>query len=493
MIQLDISWQNSWRVSTGPSNWDACWVFIKFNVGGNWHHATLSANSAHHTPATNGVVTPAPDGKGVFIYSSVDMTGSANYSGTILRWDFADDAASGVTQALIDDEEVEICVFAIEMVYVPEGGFDLGDGATSTITGQFRRQDVNAPFQIASEGALTLGGADPGSLNNNNGTGMSGSSTNDFNNTTSQILPADFPKGYNAFYCMKYELTQFMYKEFLNKLTRVQQNNRTETDLAVGVTSVTNRYVQTNNANVIQRNGIRCDATIDANDPITFYCDFNNNGIGDEAEDGLDLACNRISWADQIAFLDWSGLRPFTELEYEKACRGNLSAVRHEYAWGASATPVRARTRFNSGEIDEYGEDNSGNKANAVYNDSFGSHGLYRVGSFGQGVNTRVATGASYYGIMELSGNLWEFTISTGNAIGRSFTGLHGDGILAANGDANVSNWPGNNAVGTGVRGAGYIQGTPRMRVSDRFDAATTLATRQFGSTYGCRGVRTAP
>jgi hypothetical protein len=35
------------------------------------------------------------------------------------------------------------------------------------------------------------------------------------------------------------------------------------------------------------------------------------------------------------AFADWSGLRPMSELEYEKACRGyNTPAVPNEYAWG---------------------------------------------------------------------------------------------------------------------------------------------------------------
>ena len=27
MIQFDISWENSWRLSSGPSNWDAAWIY----------------------------------------------------------------------------------------------------------------------------------------------------------------------------------------------------------------------------------------------------------------------------------------------------------------------------------------------------------------------------------------------------------------------------------------------------------------------------------
>ena len=33
MVQFNLSWENSWRTSTGPSNWDAAWVFVKYRVG----------------------------------------------------------------------------------------------------------------------------------------------------------------------------------------------------------------------------------------------------------------------------------------------------------------------------------------------------------------------------------------------------------------------------------------------------------------------------
>ncbi|MFY7883914.1 MAG: hypothetical protein ACOVOV_03600, partial [Dolichospermum sp.] len=28
-VSFTIKWDNSWYVSTGPSNWDAVWVFVK--------------------------------------------------------------------------------------------------------------------------------------------------------------------------------------------------------------------------------------------------------------------------------------------------------------------------------------------------------------------------------------------------------------------------------------------------------------------------------
>ena len=32
-VRFTISWQNSWRTTSAPANWDAAWVFIKFRVG----------------------------------------------------------------------------------------------------------------------------------------------------------------------------------------------------------------------------------------------------------------------------------------------------------------------------------------------------------------------------------------------------------------------------------------------------------------------------
>ncbi len=32
--EFDINWSNSWRVGTGPNNWDAAWVFVKYRIEG---------------------------------------------------------------------------------------------------------------------------------------------------------------------------------------------------------------------------------------------------------------------------------------------------------------------------------------------------------------------------------------------------------------------------------------------------------------------------
>jgi hypothetical protein len=54
-VTFDLSWENSWRLSSGASNWDAAWVFVKYRVGsGEWLPANL-----HNTGHIAGTGTPA--------------------------------------------------------------------------------------------------------------------------------------------------------------------------------------------------------------------------------------------------------------------------------------------------------------------------------------------------------------------------------------------------------------------------------------------------
>jgi formylglycine-generating enzyme required for sulfatase activity len=377
------------------------------------------------------------------------------------------------------------------MVYIPQGSFSVGDGTTTNVKGQFRNGSTNTPFTISSETALTLGSTTNGNLANNNALGMF--TADDFNNTTTQTLPAAFPKGFNAFYGMKYEISQQGYVDFLNTLTRAQQNTRTATSLASGTTSVTNRYVMANSSTLQFRNGIRCDGTINGTAPITFYCDLSGNGTGGESADGQWLACNYLNYMDVSAYLDWSGLRPMTELEFEKACRGTLTPVAGEYAWGSTSI-TRAANITSGGMVSE--TSNTAN-ANAVYNNNANVQGPMRVGVFATGSSTRVQSGAGYYGMMELSGNLWERPVTVGNTTGRSFTGLHGNGALSTNGNANETAWPGlssgevTGATGAGFRGGGWLFDAFYLRTADRDIAAFTTEGQDILT--GGRGVRVAP
>ena len=157
-----------------------------------------------------------------------------------------------------------------------------------------------------------------------------------------------------------------------------------------------------------------------------------------------------------------------------------------KYAWG-SASITEATGISNPGANNETA---SNDGANAAYENH--APGPLRVGNFGQGVNTREGVGASYWCIMELSGNLWERTITVGNITGRAFTGTHGNGIIDANGNADASNWPGTNASGAGFRGGDWYSSVVFLRVSDR-DIATAFTVSIRSNIYGGRGVRVCP
>ncbi len=174
-----------------------------------------------------------------------------------------------------------------------------------------------------------------------------------------------------------------------------------------------------------------------------------------------------------------------TELEYEKACRGSEPGLANEYAWGT--TSITKQTGHS-------GTDGSGSEtatpasANCCYDSAMG--GPVRVGIYATASSGREAAGATYWGVMEMSGNLWERPVTVGNTDGRDFTGTHGDGTLDSGGDATNADWPGANAAGVGLRGGRWNSSTSIL-VSDRKNAAYT--TSGGGLNSGWRAGRLAP
>ena len=194
-----------------------------------------------------------------------------------------------------------------------------------------------------------------------------------------------------------------------------------------------------------------------------------------------------MSWADCAAYADWAALRPMTELEFEKACRGDQPAGSGEYPWG-SLTITAATGITNSGAANEGATPAS---ANCVYNNVLS--GPLRAGVFATASSNRQSSGATYYGIMDMGGNEDERVINVGTNAGRAFNGTHGDGALDVNGVADATTWPSSaTADGTGERG-GQKGSIPDsfVRVSDRFSACNSILGRV--SSVGGRAVRTAP
>lgn len=466
-IKFDLSWSNSWRANwveattpegdTVVTNWDAAWVFVKYRVlegaDTNWYHARL-ASGGHRAPSgttidvgTNGGGTNV----GAFIYRSENGSGGLNLTGVRLRWDYT-------SNSLTLTNPIDVSVHGIEMVYIPEGRFSLGSGGThedgnhGSFTDGAWSSGTAFPFRVTSEDELEV-------------TNDTGCLWGTWTNSTAGIGPPGalsnaFPKGYGAFYCMKYEVTQGQYTEYLNQLTETQAGNRYE------VNTGTNRQ------------------TMGGSWPNY------TNGAPDRAVGYLD-------WNDIKSYADWAGLRPMTELEFEKACRGPKTPVPNENAWNS----ITRRSQTNA----FYGVDGSGTEtavpagaytyANCNYTSSGPMPGPVRVGIYATNSATRQTSGAGYYGVMEMSGNLYEFAVTAGAlnqnpAHGRVFRGTHGDGTLTAAGAADVSSWP-TIYLGFGCRGEYYDGTGASLHISDRYHGSYNQGNRQPYN--GCRAVRTAP
>jgi formylglycine-generating enzyme required for sulfatase activity len=435
-IRFDLSWDNSWHSSwpeyggaLNMTNWDAAWVFVKFRcAGGHWQHAILNASGHVATggtqidPGTNMLGQPV----GAFVHRAAGGNGMLNCPQMSLKWNYAATGLGGTNA-------VDVSVQAIEMVYIPQGAFYAGSGGTESYA-FYAGTNTLQPYQITNEAAITVG---------TNGLNYSGPGDQQ------GPIPAAYPKGYNAFYTMKYEISQGQYADFLNF-----------TDSGMAATRFMNNYGDSRNT--ISQNGLVYSA------------------------DAPDRACNYLNWSDLTTYLKWAALRPMDELEFEKASRGPVYPVPNEYPWGD--TLMSPMTGCN-------GVDGSGTETatptNANANVSGPVGGPVRVGIFATATSARHDAGAGYYGVMNLADNVSEFVVNTSDTTGRAFINEPGDG----NEWTLASTWPNNsNGSGEGLRGGYFSSPTYLSQVSDR--SVMLLGWNYYAYRYptiGGRGVRTAP
>jgi uncharacterized protein (TIGR02145 family) len=462
-VNFNLSWENSWRLSTAPVNWDAAWVFIKYRLkgAGSWQHAKLSGQG--HTPGSRAALElglqnqDAPfdpsnnPALGVFIYPDSAHEGTFTANGVSLKWDYG---ASGVPD---NAGEVEIRVFAIEMVLVPDGNFHLGSGGAET--NRFHSGgDPNSSFLVMGEQEISIG------------TGLGQlyyTSDTDYAGDRQGPIPAAFPKGFRGFYSMKYEISQQQYADFLNTLNEQQLSNRLiPQDFNTSISGYAFELQRTDTGFVAQR---------------------------------PNSACNFISVEDALAYSDWSGLRPMSEMEFEKAARGPLAPVPNEFAWGDTTLAMEVYSFSNFGKSDEQISSNyqtqSGNAAysNTTFSEEF--RPPYRVGIFaGNAQNSgRRSSGSGYWGVMELSGGLYEVCVTIGSPAGRQFTGQHGDGAIDSLGRHNVADWSGDATMMYSLRGGTFSLDSTVMRTSDRsFGGRLLFQPSLKRANRGFRAVRSA-
>lgn len=473
-ITFTIKWDNSWRVNSGPSNWDAVWVFIKrqpCGANGIWSHAVLSTTSSDHTvTGAYGLVADAvSDGMGVFIHRPAAAN---NAIGSLVTTsDVTLQLTSTYNPSLIGSSTSSdnFKVFGIEMVYVPQGAFYIGDG-----------RDVNSNnFSNGGNNAAKLINA----TTQTNGLGVYSNYTSTPANGNIVGLPSTFPLGFNGFYCMKYEISQQQIVDYLNTLTYDQQKAR----LAVWSTSRLPNVNGTYFSNALNSYRQEIKITTAGTDntlPAVFGLTNAYNAF---------LPAGYLNWQDLTSYLDWSGLRPMTEFEYEKACRGTIDPVAYEFPWGNTIINTSNGAMSNN---------NSSSETMNITTDGLAHYnwdiGPIRSGFAATSKSNRSQSGATYYGIMEMAGNVFEQCVGGGSGYNyANFTTINGDGVLTNTGIANVDGWPINGGTNSGtiIRGGSFYITTSQnfqLQVSNRnyIGGQGINANNTRDRSTGGRGVR---
>jgi len=311
-------------------------------------------------------------------------------------------------------------------------------------------------------------------------------------------LHNDYPTGYAAFYCMKHYLTQVQYAAFLNSLPPDLAAKRAfisgDGDRPTTWNTNLNVYVEKREVNlgagyrphVIEEwDGHTITSSGDKMPKIPISIDAgvgekldgldDTDAAGDDILDDLmkdamaseknalqrppvytarvpDRLCNWINWSDGLAYAVWAGLRPMTELEFAKVCRGPLHPVPDEWV-----PPSRKRQQTATDCAQR-------------------------------------ATATTYWGARMKQAQV----VTVGKTLGRAFRGTHGDGTvppgtpgarLQRGGTFDVDNevfdtapadWPTGQCLQRRGRGSGrgYI-GLPKARYQTMFWGGARTAARK--------------
>ena len=245
----------------------------------------------------------------------------------------------------------------LEMVYIPAGAFELGDAdAQARAQGSLFAvdEDPGAPtrYEVRDESAIAVAD-EPGALWYEVG------GEPQYRGDRAGPIPEGFPKGTRAFWIMKREFRQGDWAAFLAALPPVARALRWRPPAA-------------------SAEGAACFSLADV------------DGVPVASAPARPLQF--VSWDDTCALLDWHRLRPLTELEFEKAARGPVAPCALDFPWGiADAAPVLRRVESTRDLRHDGAAAEAGGDAAA-----------------------RIARGASYFGVLDLAGSVWERVVAAG-------------------------------------------------------------------------------
>lgn len=433
-VSLDIEWKNAFHIENQDGKFhDAAWVFFRWMNNERKGYLPIRVAQDGHKQVANGKEQIAlnfkasKDGMGVFI--SLANPGEVDVNARIVveleTSDF--DGINPRRQTLIP--------YAIEMVYVPEGPVTLGAPNTTAYGALYQSNnsgELKGLYEIKKEDQSI----EIGPKNNQ----LYYQAQSQYMGDQTGSIGAEFPKGVKGFYIMKYEPTQGQYADFLNCLPAAKQ---TVNDL-----TTTEGYT-------VNRGTIK-----------------NVDGIF--VAEKSDQPCNYLGWDEGMAYADWAGLRPMTEFEYTKACRGSRTPIENEFPWN-TAEKVQVRRQADG-------------DGNLVY---------LNLDEADINDDNRDLYGVSLFRVHDLAGSLWEKMVSIGHEDGRNFKGTHGDGKLSEEGKATNEDWPSGNedSGGYGFRGGGFYG---YGREYHDFNPYSPIALRPYGGwaggyrhpAYGVRFVR---
>jgi formylglycine-generating enzyme required for sulfatase activity len=427
---LTVSWKNAWR---NKKNYDTVWLFFKLkkeNETRSQRHGILKKDSFRliHNYLNNNV-NPAfwmpEDAVGVMIFPDKEFRGDVS-------WRIQADLDVPKIKNLANEGLTYTYAHAVEMVFIPQGAFYAGDPSNKN-SAAFYEYGTNNHFRVTSENAITVG-TQNGNLFYDN------QNQPDYKGDAKGVIPAEFPKGFEAFYLMKYELTQGLYTDFLNSISAYWTTNRA---------NFGGKFYTKQRGSIYLEDSVY--KTTSRHRPASF-----------------------LSFEDSAAWTDWAGLRPMTELEFEKASRGTNKPVAKDFPWGTDSNAKLSRYFNDNGDF--------------VWQTPLDEKDLND--------NNLELFGASFYWVMDLNKGLWERCVTVGNERGRQFKGSHGDGVLLDGyfGVASNEDWA-NGVDGKGgisYRGGGFyingMVGSPIGTVGERDFGAWGDGPRDIA--YGYRAAR---